>query len=54
LEVGLPNFQDYIILGDDVSIAHARVAEKYKSLILSLGVEISLSKRVIPTPSMKR
>nr|QJX15643.1 putative RNA-dependent RNA polymerase [Pea associated mitovirus 1] len=44
LMVGLPQFNQYAILGDDIVIANALVAEKYKSIIKDLGVDISDSK----------
>jgi hypothetical protein len=47
---GLRNFQDYIILGDDVTIADELVGKEYVKIITSIGVEISSAKRVIPTP----
>lgn len=34
-------FEDYAILGDDLVIGHAEVAREYKSLMQTLGVEIS-------------
>lgn len=48
LNVGEKNFIDYLVLGDDVLIAHRKVAERYKTLIESIGVRLSLTKRVLP------
>lgn len=48
LRCGHRHFVDYIILGDDVAIADFKVAEEYKKIILSLGIDISLSKSVLP------
>jgi len=42
--VGITNFKNYIVLGDDVVIGHDLVAAKYKSILAVLGVEISDSK----------
>jgi hypothetical protein len=41
------NFKDYLILGDDVVIAHKRVSEEYYSILSDLGVEVSLRKSVV-------
>jgi len=43
-------FRDYIVLGDDVIIANALVAIRYQEIMSSLGVGISLTKRVLPSP----
>nr|QNM37825.1 putative RNA dependent RNA polymerase [Thrips tabaci associated mitovirus 1] len=45
---GIPDFSDYCILGDDIVIFNDQVAEKYKQVIIDLGVEISIPKSVIP------
>jgi hypothetical protein len=37
-----------MILGDDVAIANAEVAKNYADIMKTIGVDISLSKRVIP------
>jgi hypothetical protein len=44
LKVDVVGFEDYRLLGDDIVIRHDVVAEAYKSLIKSLGVEISEAK----------
>jgi len=44
----IKDFKDYLVLGDDVLIAHHQVAERYKDLIISIGVRLSLTKRVLP------
>jgi hypothetical protein len=44
--VGLLNFSDYCILGDDVVIRNSAVADEYYNLMKSLGVSINLSKSV--------
>jgi hypothetical protein len=41
---GITNFNDYIILGDDIVIKNNKVAEKYKAIMTRLGVDISLPK----------
>lgn len=48
-KVGINKFQDYLVLGDDVVIASKEVAERYISIMKDIGVDISLSKRVVPT-----
>lgn len=42
--VGISNFKDYIILGDDIVIKNNKVALKYIQLMEKLGVEISMHK----------
>lgn len=44
--VGLLNFSDYCILGDDIVIRNDAVADEYFNLMKSLGVSINLSKSV--------
>jgi len=41
---GLDNFNQYMILGDDIVIKHDKIAETYIKVIESLGVGISVSK----------
>jgi hypothetical protein len=41
---GFNNFNQYIILGDDIVIKNDAVAKKYIEIIEKLGVEISISK----------
>jgi hypothetical protein len=38
------HWDNYILLGDDIVIGGKEVAEKYQSLLLQLGVEISQNK----------
>lgn len=45
--VGLHNFKDYCVLGDDIVIGNEMVAIEYQDLISKLGVSINLSKSVI-------
>lgn len=40
-------FEDYALLGDDISIANREVAQAYLQLMEQLGVEINLSKSVV-------
>jgi hypothetical protein len=40
-------FTDYVIIGDDVTIADPVVASCYKSIIESLGMDISLAKSLV-------
>lgn len=47
LRVGLSNFTDYVILGDDIVIRHSAVAEEYLKAMRDLGVEINQSKSII-------
>jgi hypothetical protein len=44
LKLGIVNFHNYIILGDDIVIKHDAVALYYKDLLTKLGVEISVNK----------
>lgn len=46
LRVGISNFTDYCVLGDDVVIANDLVASEYYNLMKLLGVSINLSKSV--------
>jgi len=41
---GIPNFNQYIILGDDIVIHNDKVATKYKVVMSKLGVDISEAK----------
>jgi hypothetical protein len=41
---GLHNFDQYIILGDDIVIKNDAVAKTYIEVMTKLGVEISLNK----------
>jgi hypothetical protein len=41
---GYKNFDQYIILGDDIVIKNDKVAKKYIDIIKGLGVELSLQK----------
>jgi len=45
--VGLANFTEYAVLGDDLVIANEAVAMTYLTLTEDLGVEINLSKSLI-------
>jgi hypothetical protein len=46
--VGLHEFKDYALLGDDIVIANVKVAESYHHLMVTvLGVDINLSKSLI-------
>jgi len=52
--VGLPNFDHYALLGDDVVIANEEVAKAYHQLMtVTLGVEINLSKSLISSHSFE-
>lgn len=48
--VGRINFQDYLVLGDDVVIAGKEVALMYQLVISELGVGISAHKSIQPSP----
>jgi len=47
IAVGIHNFKDYAILGDDIVIANDDVAKSYLELMSNLGVSINLSKSVV-------
>jgi hypothetical protein len=47
ISCGISNFQDYLILGDDIVIANKEVAESYIKTIESIGISISIPKSVI-------
>lgn len=47
LRCELHNFDDYVILGDDIVIGNDKVADEYLIIMEALGVEISLGKSVI-------
>jgi hypothetical protein len=44
LRCGKPHFTDYVILGDDIVIANADVAQQYKALLSTLDMPISEAK----------
>lgn len=41
---GIDNFNQYILLGDDIVIKNDKVAETYVRVLTSMGVEVSLNK----------
>jgi hypothetical protein len=43
-KAGLSNFNDYILLGDDIVIKNKKVAENYINIMTKLGVDISFNK----------
>jgi hypothetical protein len=45
---GIKDFKDYIILGDDIAIAHKLVAMEYIKIVKSIGIEISMPKSITP------
>jgi hypothetical protein len=45
--VGINNFSDYIILGDDIVIADSRVAESYLEVMKTFEVDINMNKSLI-------
>jgi len=49
LNCGIKNFEDYVILGDDIVIANDDVAREYSNLMKSLGVSINMSKSIVST-----
>lgn len=49
--LGVYNFRDYIVLGDDVVIFHSLVAGEYKEIIQGVGVAISVTKTISPRTS---
>lgn len=51
LTAGLTHFTDYVILGDDIVIKSKPVADAYLILMGVLGMEISLNKSIVSTPS---
>nr|QIR30279.1 RNA-dependent RNA polymerase [Plasmopara viticola lesion associated mitovirus 56] len=46
--IGVQNFKDYLILGDDIVIFHEEIAAQYIKVMTDLGVGISLHKTVKP------
>jgi len=44
--VGIKDFREYLVLGDDVTIASREVGEEYIRLLNRLGVRVSLAKTV--------
>lgn len=54
LRVGLSDFRDYAVLGDDVVIANTMVAKSYHHLMTTvLGVDINLSKSLVSSHSLE-
>jgi hypothetical protein len=47
LSVGVSNFRDYCILGDDIVIANDAIAKRYSEIMTDLGVGINNSKSII-------
>jgi hypothetical protein len=47
LRVGIKDFKDYSVLGDDIIICNDDVSSAYLSIMETLGVSINLSKSVI-------
>jgi len=45
---GLRGFRDYLVLGDDMVVANGEVASIYKEVMAGLGVDINLTKSIIP------
>lgn len=45
-KVGINNFSDYCVLGDDIVIRNDAVADAYYNLMADLGVSINLGKSV--------
>ena len=41
---GISDFNQYILLGDDIVIKNNKVADKYKGIMMRMGVEVSYSK----------
>jgi len=41
---GITNFDQYILLGDDIVIKNDSVAQTYINILSKLGVEVSLNK----------
>jgi DNA-binding phage protein len=49
LRAGVPNFSNYVILGDDIVINSTPVAESYMKIMKELGLELSINKSIIST-----
>lgn len=47
--MGITGFKEYLVLGDDVIIAKAMVAQSYRDTLARLGIEISMAKSVYPS-----
>lgn len=50
---GKTNFEDYLVIGDDVAIADRRVGERYMAVMGDLEVPISLGKSILPGSTVK-
>lgn len=52
--LGIDNFTDYALLGDDIVIANENVAKAYHTfMVTQLGVEINLSKSLVSKHSFE-
>lgn len=54
LRCGIKDFNDYLILGDDIVIAKEKVAIEYQKIMENLGVSISQSKSVVSNDNFIR
>jgi len=46
-----PNFQDYVVLGDDIVIFNEQVANEYMDIMESIGVSVKRPDSIMPKPS---
>jgi hypothetical protein len=46
IRVGIKDFRDYCVLGDDIIIADDKVAEEYLNLMSTLGLKVNRQKSV--------
>lgn len=54
LRLGIKDFKDYALLGDDIVIANSAVAQCYHQLMTEgLGVEINFSKSLVSAHSLE-
>jgi len=52
IAANIPNFKNYVILGDDIVINNSEVASHYIRIMKSLGLEISLNKSIVSSPDL--
>jgi hypothetical protein len=49
----IPSFADYVILGDDNTMANTDVSIHYRDMMASLGVDVNMSKSIVASVGMK-
>jgi hypothetical protein len=48
IDAGVPEYKDYVILGDDIVLCNTNVATEYIAIMERLGMVVSISKTVSP------